>query len=87
MQIHDAKLGKKDERKSQISSGGRKRLYEIHPCSASSLENLLLIVQFPKKTWPMLKTLNIMQKFNFLHIFSFINVYPWTTLEKGYILM
>jgi hypothetical protein len=31
VQIHDAKLGKKDGRRAQISSLGRKLLYEIHP--------------------------------------------------------
>jgi hypothetical protein len=30
-QIHDTKLGKKDGRRAQISSVGRKLLYEIHP--------------------------------------------------------
>jgi hypothetical protein len=30
-QIHDAKLGKKDGRRAQISSVGCKLLYEIHP--------------------------------------------------------
>jgi hypothetical protein len=31
VQTHDAKLGKKDGRRAQISSVGRKLLYEIHP--------------------------------------------------------
>jgi hypothetical protein len=31
VQIHDAKLGKKDWHRAQISSVGRKLLYEIHP--------------------------------------------------------
>jgi hypothetical protein len=30
-QIHDAKLGKKDGRRAQISNVGRKLLYEINP--------------------------------------------------------
>jgi hypothetical protein len=30
-QIHDAKLGKKDGQRAQISSVARKLLYEIHP--------------------------------------------------------
>jgi hypothetical protein len=32
-QIHYAELGKKDGRRAQISSVGRKLLYEIHPRS------------------------------------------------------
>jgi polyferredoxin len=29
--MHDTELGKKDERRAQISSAGHKLLYEIHP--------------------------------------------------------
>jgi hypothetical protein len=35
MQIHDAQLGKKGGRRAQISSVGRKLLYEIHSWSLS----------------------------------------------------
>jgi hypothetical protein len=37
VQINDAKLGKKDGHRAQISSIGRKLLYEIHPWPYASL--------------------------------------------------
>jgi hypothetical protein len=50
-QIHDAKLREKDGCREQISSVGRKLLYEIHPRSGQDTANSWVVTLMHVPSW------------------------------------